>query len=151
MTTPSPVVQDYVRSAQFHLNNAFGMYMQVREQQYESAFVELAYMASQIWDTGIDLLSTIMLLDGLTGLGTSTSRYNYLRYTLNNRYPDIGLRTDWRYLASLHGFQHNLDLPEPRFVEACHQSGELIVNLNGMLPEYLRLADENYRWLRDVS
>ena len=47
MTTPSPFVQDYVRSARFHLDNAFGMYTQVREQQYNEAFVKLAYMASR--------------------------------------------------------------------------------------------------------
>ena len=150
MTTPSPFVQDYVRSARFHLDNAFGMYTQVREQQYNEAFVKLAYMASQIWGSGIDILSTIMLVDGQTALGTSTSRYTYLKYRLNSLHPDMRLRADWSHLVSLHSFQHNLDLPELRFVQACHHSAELIANLNSLLPEYLGLADEAYDWLHDV-
>ena len=147
---PSPVVQDYVRSAQLHLDNAFGMYAQVRRQQYDAAFVELAYAASQIWGCGIALLSVIMLLDGVSNLSTSTSRYNYLRRPLDDLYPDLGLRTNWRFLASLHSFQHNLDLPETQFVQACHQSAELIASLNGLIPEHLRLPDEAFAWLYDV-
>lgn len=148
---PSPVVQDYVRSAQLHLDNAFGIYMQVRKRQHDDIFVDMAYAASQIWGAGIALLSSIMLLDGVSNLGTSSSRHNYLRYTLDDRYPDLSLRANWPYLALLHNFQHNLDLPEAQFVGACNQSGVLVTSLNGLLPEYLRLANESYRWLYDVE
>ena len=148
---PSPVVQDYVRSAQLHLDNAFGMYMQVRERQYDDIFVKLAYAASQIWGAGIALLSSIMLLDGVSNLGTSSSRHNYLRYTLDDRYPDSGLRANWPYLAMLHNFQHNLDLSQAQFVGACNQSGVLIASLSGLLPDSRRLEDEAYRWLYDVE
>ncbi len=147
---PSPVVQDYVRSAQLHLDNAFGMYMQVRERQHDDIFLDLAYVASQIWGTGIALLSSIMLLDGVSNLGTSSSRHNYLRYTLDDRYPDLSLRANWPYLALLHNFQHNLDLPEAQFVGACNQSGVLIASLNGLLPTHLQLPDDSYLWLCDV-
>ena len=148
---PSPVVQDYVRSAQLHLGNAFGMYMEVRERQYDDVFVELAYAASQVWGAGIALLSGIMSHDGVSNLGTSSSRHSYLRYTLDDRYLDLSLRANWPYLAMLHNFQHNLDLSQAQFVGACNQSGVLIASLNGLLPEHLRLPDEAYRWLYDVE
>ena len=147
----SPVPQDYVRSAQLHLDNAFDLYTQMREQQYDAVFVEMAYVASRIWDSGIALLSAIMLLDGRATLGASTLRYRYLKHTLSNLHPALRLRTNWSYLASLHSFQHNLNMLELRFVDACHYSAELIASLNGLLPENLRLADEAYRWLYDVE
>ena len=147
---PSPVIQDFVRSAQLHLDNAFGMYMQVRERQYEEVFIELAYVASQVWNTGIALLSAIMQSDDISRLGTSSLRHNYLRYTLNDRYPNLDLLNNWPYLALLHNFQHNLALPELRFVGACHQSAVLIASLNGLIPEHLRLPDDAFAWLHDV-
>jgi len=57
----------------------------------------------------------------------------------------------WRHLARLHNFQHNLDMPQSQFEPACRGSGQLINELNELLPDDLRLPPESYGWLVRVS
>ena len=145
-------IQDYIRSASRRLDNAALLYRQVKagEQGYDAAFLELADVGMLVWSAGIDLLSALMLADGRTRLGDSRQRHRYLRSRLNRQYPEKELRVSWHYLSQLHNFQHNLDLPELRFVEACHQSGRLFGELNGLLPPAQRLPANAYAWLEVV-
>ena len=145
--------QDYIRSAQRRLDNAALLYRQTRasEQRYDDAFLELADVGMLVWSAGIDVLSALMAFEGRTNLGDSSQRHDYLRGYLHRLYPQKELRVGWRHLSWLHNFQHNLDLAEPRFVEACRQSGRLFDELNGLLPSVLRMPEEAYAWLLAVQ
>ena len=147
------VAQDYIRSAQRRLDNAALWYRQARanERWYDDAFLELADVGMLVWSAGIDVLSALMLIEGRTGLSDSGQRHRYLRAHLHGLYPEKELRVGWRHLSRLHNFQHNLDLPELRFVEACWQSSRLFNELNQLLPPALRLPPESYAWLRNVQ
>ena len=145
------IPEDYLQSARRRLDNAADLYRQASTRHYDDAFLELADVAMLIWSAGIDVLSVLMLLDGHTRLGTSSERHHYLRYGLHALYPQRDLRFAWSRLAMLHNFQHNLDLPEPQFITACHRSGQLIGELNGLLPANLRLPPESYTWLQNVQ
>lgn len=141
---------DHLRSAQRRLRNAHDLYRQASGRQYAAAFLEFADVAMLVWSAGIDVISALMLLDGQTNLGTSTNRRNYLRQNLDFAHPHRDLWGRWRYLARLHNFQHNLDMPQSQFEPACRGSGQLIFELNGLLPESLRLSPESYAWLVDA-
>lgn len=145
--------QDYIRSGQRRLDNAALLYQQVKagEQGYDAAFLELADMGMLVWSAGIDMLSALMLAEGRTGLSDSSQRHTYLRAHLHRLYPEKELRVGWRHLSRLHNFQHNLNLPEFQFVEACRQSARLFDELNDLLPPALRLPESAYAWLYQVS
>ena len=147
------IAPDYIRSALRRLDNAALLYRQVKasEQGYDAAFLELADVGMLVWSAGIDLLSALMLAEGRTGLSDSSQRHNYLRNNLHGLYPEKELRAGWRHLSRLHNFQHNLNLPELRFVEACRQSGRLFAELNVLLPPDQRLPPNAYAWLEVVE
>ena len=142
---------DYIQSARRRLDNAANLYQQARRQPYDDGFLELADVAMLVWSAGIDVLSGLMRLDGYTKLGTSRERHHYLRDDLHEHYPELDLRLAWPRLATLHNFQHNLDLPEPLFVTACNRSGRLFDELNQLLPAALRLPNDAYAWLLHVE
>ena len=102
-------------------------------------------------EASIDVISALMLLDGVTDLSTSTQRRLYLRNTLEIEHPHLGLRDGWRHLARLHNFQHNLNMPQTQFESACRGSGELIADLSELLSEGMRLPPEAHRWLVQVG
>ena len=144
--------QDYIRSAQRRLDNAALWYRQTRagEQRYDDAFPKPGDVGMPVWSAGIDLLSALTVFEGHRNLSDSGQRHGYLRAYLHRLYPEKELRTGWRHPSRLHNFQHNLDLPEPRFVAACHESGRLFYELNGLLPSALRLPADAYEWLLEV-
>ncbi len=117
--------EDYLRSAQGRLDNAALWYRQTRasKQRYD---------------------------DDAWNWATWECWYGYLRAYLHQLYPEKELRVGWRHLSRLHNFQHNLDLPASRFVAACHESGRLFDELNGLLPSGLRLPADAYAWLLEA-
>ena len=145
------VPQDYLQSARRRLDNAADVYRPASVQQYDRAFLELSDVGMLVWSAGIDVVSALMRLDGYTDLGASSNRHRYLRHRLHNRYPQRDLRFGWSYLAQLHSFQHNLNLPETNFIDACQNSGRLFGELNDLLPPALRLPESAYAWLYQVS
>ena len=142
---------DHLRSAQRRLSNAHDLYRQASGRQYDDAFLEFADVAMLVWSAGIDIISVLMLLDGQTNLGTSTNRRNYLKQNLDSAHPHLDLWGIWRQLARLHNFQHNLDMPQAEFESACHSSGQLINELNELLPDGFRLPPDTYTWLLTVG
>ena len=147
------VAQDYIRSAQRRLRNAGEVYRQVSGRRYDDAYLELADVAMLVWSAGVDTISALMLTEGYTDLGTSTNRRQFLRRLLRRHYPLVDKPLEvvgWSYLVRMHNFQHNLDLPEPQFVDACNYSARFFAILNGLLPLRLRLPDDSYEWLLAV-
>ena len=142
---------DHLRSAQSRLSNAQYLYRQASGRQYDYAFLEFADVAMLVWSAGIDVISVLMLLDGQTNLGTSTNRRNYLKQNLDITHPHRDLWGSWRFLARLHNFQHNLDMPQSQFESACRGSGQLVSNLNELLPEGSRLPPNTFDWLLEVG
>ena len=138
---------DHLRAAARRLGNAADIYLQVRNLRYDDAFLDYADTAMLVWSAGVDVTSALMLLDGRSALGTSARRREYLNQRLHTVYPEKELRSGWRHLARLHNFQHNLDMPQAQFESACRGSGQLINELNGLLPEDMRLPPESYVWL----
>ena len=143
--------QDHIRSARRRLDNASDMYRQASGRQYEDAFLEFADVAMLVWSAGVDIASALMRLDGRSNLGTSSRRWRYVTVTLHTAYPERKLRTGWGYLSRLHNFQHNLDMPQAQFEIDCRGSGQLIHNLNELLPDGLRLPPYTYAWLLTVG
>ena len=138
---------DYLLMARRRLDQAANCQSAARGQAYTAAFAELADLAMLVWSAGIDLLSALMRLDGYTRLGDSNARRRFLYERLDARHPQMRLRNSWPYLAQLHGFQHNADLSEARFQEACLVASVLLDLLNAFLPEPLRLPAASYTWL----
>ena len=148
------IAQDYIQSAQIRLEDAAGRIRQTSGQPFDDAFLELANVGMLVWSAGIDLISALMLHSGVTGnLGTSTRRRRFLKDYLSARYRLIGDPLDeigWWWLAQLHNFQHNLNMPEQRFISACRHSGGFFALLNSELPPPLRLPAAAYAWLPAV-
>lgn len=138
---------DYLLMARRRLDQAADRQSAIQGQTCDAVFAELADLAMLVWSAGIELLSTLMRLDGYTRLGDSNARRRFLYERLDARHPQMRLRNSWSYLAQLHGFQHNADLPEARFLEACLGAGVLLDLLNALLPEPLRLPAASYAWL----
>ena len=151
MVMAERVPLDHIRVAQRRLNNASDIYRQASGRQYEDAFPELADVAMLVWSAGVDIASALMRFDGESNLGTSSQRRRYVTGDLQSAHPEKGLRTGWSHLARLHNFQHNLDMPQAEFESACHGSGQLINELNGLLPDGLRLPPDAYAWLLTVG
>lgn len=145
--------EDYLRSAESRLNSAGNRYRQGIGRPHEDVFLERADVAMLVWSAGIDVASALMLTLGSSNLGTSSTRFVFLRDQLRNSYPFIRKPMDaigWSHLAQLHNYQHNLDLSERRFVTACRRSARFFAVLNGLLPAQLRLPDDAYAWLLGV-
>lgn len=151
MVTVERVPHDHLQAAQRRLNNAFDIYRRASNRRYEDAFLEFADVAMLVWSAGVDVASALMRLDDQSDLGTSSRRWRYVTRVLHTTYPQRELRTGWRHLARLHNFQHNLNMPQSQFEPACRGSGQLINELNGLVPDDLRLPPESYGWLVRVS
>ena len=145
--------QDYIRSAERRLLNAGDLYRQASGRRYDDAYLELSDVGMLIWSAGIDVISALMVAVGDTDLGTSTNRRQFLRRLLKQQYPLVDKPLDvvgWSYLVRMHNFQHNLDLPEPQFVDACNYGARYFGILNSLLPTTLRLPEDAYAWLLNV-
>ena len=140
--------QDYIQSAQIRLEDAAGRIRQTAGQPFDDTFLELANVGMLVWSAGIDLISALMLHNGSSRLSNSTQRRHFLKDYLSSRYSldEIG----WSWLAQLHNFQHNLNMPEQRFISACRHSGGFFALLNSELPPLLRLPAAAYAWLPAV-
>ena len=127
------------------------MYEQHKHLPFDGRLVEMANVAMLVWSAAIDLTSAHMLLDGETSLGTSVSRRRFFTNRILPVIRSTRLQSDWRTLARLHGFQHNLDLSETGFADNCRNSARLLSDLNGLLPAALRLPPNAYDWLGEVD
>ena len=151
MAMADRVPHDHLRAAQRRLSNASYIYRRANALQHEDAFLEFADVAMLVWSAGVDVASALMRLDGRSDLGTSSRRWRYITGILHAAHPEKELRTGWRYLARLHNFQHNLDMPREQFETSCRGSGGLIVELNELLPDDLRLPSEPLDWLLSMG
>lgn len=144
------IAQDYIQSAQTRLEDAAGRIRQTAGQPYDDNFLELANVGMLVWSAGIDLISALMLHNGVGALSNSTQRRRFLTDYLSARYRLISDPLDeigWSWLAQLHNFQHNLNLPEQRFRNACRHCGRFFALLNIRLPPSLQLPTAAYAWL----
>ena len=126
------------------------MYEQAAGLPFGDRYIEMANVAMLVWSAGVDLISVHMLLDGETGLGTSSSRRRHLRNRLVPANGLLRLDVGWRGLSQLHGFQHNLQMSESEFAVNCRESVTLFSGLNSLLPAPLRLPPDAYAWLGEV-
>ena len=144
---------DYVQSAERRLRNAGELRRQASGRSYEDAYLEMADVAMLLWSAGIDVISALMTEDGVRHLGSSSTRFVFLRELTGARYPLVRKPLDaigWPFLARMHNFQHNLDMSEYRFLIACQRCGQLFAVLNSLLPATLRLPEDAYAWLLNV-
>ena len=148
---PERHAEDYIRSARRRLRAAAALYGEIGGREYNTVFLQLADVSALLWNAGIDIVSALMVCDGHDRLGTSRNRGRYVNQRLHDTNPRLRLRISWRHFAMLHNFQHNLDLPQERFVDSCQYAAELFGSLNGLLPEILQLPRESFAWLREVK
>lgn len=148
---PERVAEDYVRSARQRLHVAATQHRQASGAQFDDVFLDLANVSMFVWTAGIDVVSAIMMADGLVHLGNSRDRQRYVNLRLHQMNPHLELRILWPHLAQLHNFQHNLDLSQGRFIAACRNSGRLFEELNGLLPDLLQLPREYFAWLYEIN
>ena len=148
---PERSSEEFVRAAQIRLALAAGMYESFKGVHFGARYVEMSNVAMLIWSAGIDLISAHMLLNGETGLGTSSSRRRYLMRRILPANRSTELRIGWSVLSRLHNFQHNLDLSGIGFAVNCRDSAQFFADLNGLLPATLRLPPAAYVWLADVG
>lgn len=142
---------DFAVAARHRLESAQAFYRAASGATYDGAFAQLGQMASAIWDAVVDLISAVMRQDGMRNLGRSTTRMNYLNDRLTARWAN---RYEQGYrdgLLMLHSFQHNMDLPERRFGDACRRCAQLVGLLNELLPVNRRLPADAYDWLLAVA
>ena len=150
---PELTAADYAQAARLRLEKAAAACRQSAEQPYAAAYLELADAATLVWGAGIDLISALMLTAGESGLGTSTTRRRFLKAYLSAQFPLLRnpLNTiGWTYLVRLHNFQHNLDMTEAQFRDACEYSQLFFITLNIELPPALRLPPAAFTWLASV-
>lgn len=150
---PERTAAYYARAARLRLEKAAVFCRQLSAQPYADAYLDLADVGTLIWSAGVDLISALMLNGGESRLGSSTTRRRFLKEYLFNRFPTLrnALNTvGWTYLVRLHNFQHNLDLPEAEFGDACTYSRPFFATLNALLPPALRLPVAAYAWLSAV-
>ena len=144
---------DYVQSAERRLRNAGELRRQASGRSYEDAYLEMADVAMLLWSAGIDVISALMTEDGVRHLGSSSTRFVFLRELTGARYPLVRKPLDaigWPFLARMHNFQHNLDMSEYRFTIACLRCGRLFTVLNSLLPTSLQMPEDAYAWLLNV-
>ena len=109
---------------------------------YAGNIVEVAKVASLIWDAAIDILSALALLDGEDATGRSSNLRQYARRS----FPSIARRY-WRNLARLHNFQHKPNLLENEFRLELYYTGMMLDYFNNQLPPPMQLAADSLIWL----
>ena len=150
---PEPAAADYARAARLRMEKAAAACRQLSGQPYADAYLELADASALIWSAGIDLISALMLTVGKSRLGSSPTRRRFLKAYLSDRFPMLRnpLNTiGWTYLVRFHNFQHNLDMPEREFADACEYCLSFFSTLNIRLPPSLQLPTAAYAWLAAV-
>ena len=106
-----------------------------------TAFCELAQVASLIWDAVIDAISIAYMSGGGEPSGNSIEMRNYAKETLPIVYRY------WKGPVRLHNFQHRPYQSTELFAEHCEDTADLLTELNGYLPEPLRLPADRFDWL----
>lgn len=133
--------ETYRQCAISRLACAEEMYRAINPETRATAFCELAQVASLIWDAVIDVVSAAYMAGGGTPSGNSTEIRQYAKTALPIVYRY------WKGPARLHNFQHRPYQSTELFAEHCEDTADLLLQLNGYLPESLRLPAESFGWL----
>ena len=121
---PDPIATEYCRFAESRLSEAGDKFVKAVALDYQGNIGEAAKVASLVWDTAIDILSALALLDGETVTGVSADMRRYAR----RNFPNITFH-HWRNLARLHNFQHKPNLPESEFRSELYYTGIMLDSL----------------------
>ena len=133
--------QEYRQCALARLARAEELYRTISPEARPTAFCELAQVASLIWDAVIDAVSVAYMNGGGTPSGNSIQMRGYAKSALPHVYQE------WQGPSRLHNFQHRPYQSTCTFEEACLTTSNLLVQLNGYLPEPLRLPADSFGWL----
>ena len=133
--------QAYRQCAMARLAQAKELYRAISPEARPAAFCELAQIASLIWDAVIDAISVAYMNGGGTPSGNSTEIRGYAKGALPNAFQE------WHGPSRLHNFQHRPCQSIGVFDEACLITANLLTQLNGYLPEPLRLPPDSFDWL----
>ena len=139
MAEESP--QSYRHCAMARLARAEELYRSISPETRPSAFCEMAQVASLIWDAVIDAVAVAYMTGGGAPSGNSTELRGYAKAQFPEMYRN------WGGPAKLHNFQHRPYQTPGEFNEACLTTAKLLTQLNGHLPEPLRLPTDSFSWL----
>ena len=139
---PDPTTAEYCRFADSRLTEARDKFQRAVVLGYAGNIVEVAKVASLIWDAAIDILSALALLDGEDATGRSSNLRQYARRSFSS----IAQRY-WRNLARLHNFQHKPNLSESEFRREIYYTGIMLDYFNNQLPPPMQLAAYSLIWL----
>ena len=139
---PDPTAAEYCRFAGSRLTEARDKFQRAVVLGYVDNIGEVAKVASLVWDTAIDILSALALLDGETVTGVSADMRRYAR----RNFPNITFH-HWRNVARLHNFQHKPNLPESEFRSELYYTGIMLDIFNTQLPQPMHLAANSLIWL----
>ena len=148
MTTPSARIPAalFCRLAASRLAEAEAKYARAAGLSYPDDVMELAKLASLVWDAALDILSALQTGDGEEPSGRSSDLRQYARHHLPATIYD-----QWPQLARLHNFQHKPVLPAAGFLRYLHLSGVMLQLLNDRLPTTLQLPSDRFRWMLTAS
>ena len=133
--------ETYRQCAVARLERAEELYRSITPEARATAFCELAQVASLIWDAVIDAISTAFVSGGGAPSGNSIEMRNYAKEALPIAYRY------WKGPVRLHNFQHRPYQSTELFTEHCEDTADLLRELNGYLPEPLRLPADGFDWL----
>ena len=144
---PDPTTAEYCRFADSRLTEARDKFQRAVVLGYAGNIVEVAKVASLIWDAAIDLISALASLNGRRGCYRQYPRMCVSTPKTNMKsFPSIARRY-WRHLARLHNFQHKPNLLENEFRLELYYTGMMLDYFNNQLPPPMQLAAYSLIWL----
>ena len=143
---PDPTAADYCLFAESRLTEAQRKFLEAVALGYEANIIEVAKVASLVWDAAIDLLSALALLGGADVTGISSDMRRYARYNLPH-----GAYRNWSSLARLHNFQHKPNLPQNEFRSELYYTGVMLETYHSQLPPPMQIAAAGLAWLADAA
>ena len=143
---PDPTAGEYRQFAGSRLAEAWDKFHNAAALGYDANIGEVAKVASLVWDSTIDILSALALLEGegVTGVSSNSRRYAM------RRFPAI-MAQRWHNLARLHNFQHKPNLPENEFRFELYYAGTMLEAFNGQLPPAMQLSTDSFAWLTTTA
>ena len=136
----------YCRLAASRLAEAEAKHAPATGLPYPDNILELAKVASLVWDAAIDILSALQTEDGAEPSGRSSALRQYAR-----RHLPADLYDRWPQLARLHNFQHKPIMSAAGFLRSLHLSGVMLQLLNARLPPTLQLPSDHFQWMLAAS
>ena len=131
----------YRQCAMARLERAEELYRAISPETRATAFCELAQVASLIWDAVIDAISVAYMAGGGEPSGHSAQMREYAKEALPIAYRY------WKGPIRLHNFQHRPYQRIELFAEHCEDTADMLTNINGYLPEPLRLPADSFGWM----